>query len=166
MQEHGNPAKPTFPIPPAVASEGDGDLASVELSARRTGMSFQRTRLSAERTLMSVIRTSLSLISFGFTISQFFRTLEEKQIVKASRAPTRFGGALVYLGVGILAVGMVYHLLFMRALRRERDVMADQGLIHAESGFPRSFTFAIALFVLALGVAAIASFALHIGPFY
>ena len=47
---------------------------SVELSKRRTGMSFQRTRMSADRTLMSVIRTSLSLISFGFTIHQVFRS--------------------------------------------------------------------------------------------
>jgi putative membrane protein len=38
------------------------DDISVELSSRRTGMSFQRTRMSADRTLMSVIRTSLSLI--------------------------------------------------------------------------------------------------------
>jgi putative membrane protein len=50
---------------------------SVELSARRTGMSFQRTRMSADRTLMSVIRTSLSLIGFGFTIFQFFEKLRE-----------------------------------------------------------------------------------------
>jgi putative membrane protein len=41
------------------------DDVSVELSRRRTGMSFQRTRMSADRTLMSVIRTSLSLIGFG-----------------------------------------------------------------------------------------------------
>ena len=34
------------------------DDISVELSSRRTGMSFQRTRMSADRTLMSVIRTS------------------------------------------------------------------------------------------------------------
>ena len=52
------------------------DKVSVELSSRRTGMSFQRTRMSADRTLMSVIRTSLSLISFGFTIFQFFEKLQ------------------------------------------------------------------------------------------
>ncbi len=52
---------------------------SVELSSRRTGMSFQRTRMSADRTLMSVIRTSLSLISFGFTIFQVFEKLHESR---------------------------------------------------------------------------------------
>jgi hypothetical protein len=51
---------------PPITSQSDFDRISVELSSRRTGMSFQRTRMSADRTLMSVIRTSLSLISFGF----------------------------------------------------------------------------------------------------
>ena len=65
------------------------DKASMELSARRTGMSFQRTRMSADRTLMSVIRTSLSLISFGFTIAQGFQKLHENGVVKSAAAPTR-----------------------------------------------------------------------------
>ena len=51
--------------PQPITAQSPSDLISVELSARRTGMSFQRTRMSADRTLMSVIRTSLSLISFG-----------------------------------------------------------------------------------------------------
>lgn len=51
---------------PPIASKSEPELISVELSARRTGMSFQRTRMSADRTLMSVIRTSLSLIGFRF----------------------------------------------------------------------------------------------------
>ena len=61
----------------AVTAKSDTDRISVELSSRRTGMSFQRTRMSADRTLMSVIRTSLSLISFGFTIFQVFEKLRE-----------------------------------------------------------------------------------------
>jgi putative membrane protein len=60
-----------------VTAASDPDRISVELSSRRTGMSFQRTRMSADRTLMSVIRTSLSLISFGFTIFQVFQKLRE-----------------------------------------------------------------------------------------
>ena len=59
--DHRNPVQ--------VTSESPEEQISVELSARRTGMSFQRTRMSADRTLMSVIRTSLSLIGFGFTIN-------------------------------------------------------------------------------------------------
>ena len=37
-----------------VTPKSPADQISVELSARRTGMSFQRTRMSADRTLMSV----------------------------------------------------------------------------------------------------------------
>src|SRR5271168_1940980 len=86
-----------------VDSNSDSERISVELSSRRTGMSFQRTRMSADRTLMSVIRTSLSLISFGFTIYQFFSHLaDQKLFVGGPHAPRNFGLALVYLGVGMV----------------------------------------------------------------
>ena len=85
----------------------DSDRTSVELSSRRTGMSFQRTRMSAERTLMSVIRTSLSLIGFGFTIFQVFQKLHDAQVLKSSMAPRRFGEALVIIGIAMLISGIV-----------------------------------------------------------
>ena len=73
---------------------------AVELSARRTGMSFQRTRMSADRTLMSVIRTSLSLIGFGFTIYQFFQRLREAEVLRGgTHAARNFGLALILEGV-------------------------------------------------------------------
>ena len=59
----------------AAATEPISKAVSIDLSSRRTGMSFQRTRLAADRTLMAVIRTSLSLISFGFTIAKAFEKL-------------------------------------------------------------------------------------------
>src|SRR5277367_7055924 len=95
-----------------VDSNSDAEAISVELSSRRTGMSFQRTRMSADRTLMSVIRTSLSLIGFGFTIFQVFKKLYEAQILKNSGAARHFGESLVYLGIGMLVVGIGYHLVF------------------------------------------------------
>jgi putative membrane protein len=64
-----------------ITAQSDSDRISVELSSRRTGMSFQRTRMSADRTLMSVIRTSLSLIGFGFTLYQVFEKLVQARIV-------------------------------------------------------------------------------------
>jgi len=85
-----------------ITSQSGSDRISVELSSRRTGMSFQRTRMSADRTLMSVIRTSLSLIGFGFTIFQGFQKLQETQVLKSSAAPRHFGIALVLLGIGML----------------------------------------------------------------
>jgi putative membrane protein len=138
---------------------------SVELSSRRTGMSFQRTRLSAERTLMSVIRTSLSLIGFGFTIYQVFQKLHDAQVLRSSLAPRRFGEALVLFGIGILAVGIGYHVAFMRQLRAERAQMHAEGLVHAESGYPVSFTLIVAFLLLALGLLAIVSMVFNVGPF-
>ena len=142
------------------------ERASVELSSRRTGMSFQRTRMSAERTLMSVIRTSLSLIGFGFTIFQFFDHLRESNLMTAgARAPRLFGTTLVFLGVGMLVVGILYHVEYMRELRHERERLKQAHLIHAESAYPVSMTLVIALLLLAIGMLAIASMVFRAGPF-
>jgi putative membrane protein len=135
------------------------------MSMRRTGMSFQRTRLSAERTLMSVIRTSLSLIGFGFTIFQFFQKLREAGTLAHAAAPRNFGIALVLLGIGMLIVGIVYHIQFMLGLRHERREMQAEGLIHGQSKFPVSFTLIIAFLLLLLGFLAILSMVFDIGPF-
>ncbi len=137
-----------------------------DMSSRRTGMSFQRTRMSAERTLMSVIRTALSLISFGFTIYQFFGHLAEQKVINGqSHAARNFGMALIYLGVAMVAAGIVYHVQFMIGLRRERLEMTNAGLVHSRSRFPVSFTLLIALVLFALGIAAIASLTFRVGPF-
>ena len=118
-------------------------------------MSFQRTRMSADRTLMSVIRTSLSLISFGFTISQFFEKLRESEVVVSAHGPRIFGMALVWLGIGMLAFGIIYHVQFMIGLRHVRSSMTGGKLIHGESRFPVSLTLIAAVALLAIGIAAI-----------
>jgi putative membrane protein len=140
------------------------DIAT-ELAARRTGMSFQRTRMSADRTLMSVIRTSLSLIGFGFTIYQVFQKLYDAQVLKNGRAPRRFGEALVVLGITMLVMGIGYQLAFMVELRRSRDQMRRDGLIHGESHFPVSLTLLVALMLLIIGILAILSMVYQAGPF-
>ena len=147
------------------SSKSDSDRSSVELAARRTGMSFQRTRMSADRTLMSVIRTSLSLIGFGFTIYQVFAKLYEAEVLKSAGAPRHFGLALVLLGVTMLVVGIGYHVAFMLSLRRQREQMKVEGLVHAESPFPVSLTLIVALLLLAIGLLAIASMVFKAGPF-
>ncbi|MET0936591.1 MAG: DUF202 domain-containing protein [Luteibacter sp.] len=140
--------------------------AAVELSARRTGMSFQRTRMSTDRTLMSVMRTSISLISFGFTIGQFFAHLREANMLPHdSTAPRNFGVSLVALGVLMLVLGIVYHLHYMRQLRIERHAMKEEGLIHGESPYPFSMTLMVATVMLVLGILAIVSMTTQIRPF-
>jgi len=149
-------------------SEHRTDLSTrrSEMSSRRTGMSFQRTRMSADRTLMSVIRTSLSLISFGFTIYQFFQHLQEKNLLAGNtHAARNFGATLVYLGVGIVAIGIVYHIQFMLGLRKERREMLAGGLIHGQSRFPLSFTLVAAILILLIGIAAVTSLTFRVGPF-
>ena len=142
-----------------------GGDPSTELAARRTGMSFQRTRMSADRTLMSVIRTALSLISFGFTIYQFFEKLKDENLVRSTHAPRNFGMALIWLGIGMVLVGIIFHLQFMRGLRDQRREMTREGLIHGESRFPASYTLIVAVLLLLLGLAAIASLSFRTGPF-
>lgn len=150
---------------PPVTRTSSPDQVSVELSSRRTGMSFQRTRLSADRTLMSVIRTSLSLISFGFTIFQVFQKLREAGTLASASAPRNFGLALVFLGVGMLIVGIIYHVQFMLGLRATRSEMTGDELIHGESRFPVSYTLIIAMLLLVIGIAAIVSMVFNVGPF-
>jgi putative membrane protein len=140
------------------------DRASMELSARRTGMSFQRTRMSADRTLMSVIRTSLSLISFGFTIAQAFQKLQETNILKSGASARNFGGALVMIGIMLLAGGIAYHVRFMLENRAERATLAGQGLIHAETSYPYSLSLMTAVVLLVLGSVAMVGVVFGIGP--
>ena len=148
-----------------VTGQSSSDRISVELSARRTGMSFQRTRMSADRTLMSVIRTSLSLISFGFTIYQVFEKLRDAGTIAHAAAPRNFGVALVALGIAMLVIGIVYHVQFMLGLRDVRKDMTEDGLIHGESKFPPSLTLITALILLLIGIAAIVSMVFQVGPF-
>ncbi|MDQ8729233.1 DUF202 domain-containing protein [Bradyrhizobium sp. LHD-71] len=148
-----------------VTGKSTPDEISVELSSRRTGMSFQRTRMSADRTLMSVIRTSLSLISFGFTIFQIFEKMREHNVITHAASARNFGLALVGLGILMLIGGIGYHLQFMYGLRHERAAMTEAGLIHGKSHFPVSLTLITAAILLVVGVAAIVSMIFQAGPF-
>lgn len=158
MSPHPEDARPFV-----TAQSSEGQI-STELSARRTGMSFQRTRMSADRTLMSVIRTSLSLIGFGFTIFQFFQKLREAGTL-TSGSPRSFGLALVWLGTGMLVVGILYHLQFMLSLRHQRAELTKAGLIHGQGVFPTSLTLIVAVLLLLVGLFAILGMTLNVGPF-
>ena len=149
----------------AAASGMSSAQVSTELAMRRTGMAFQRTRMAADRTLMAVIRTSLSLISFGFTIYQVFNKMRDAGVIKGAAPARNFGTTLVLLGIGMLILGIVYHVMFMRGLRKQRQQMKAAQLVYAESGFPASLVLIVALILLLIGVGAAASMILHIGPY-
>jgi putative membrane protein len=114
---------------------------------------------------MSVIRTSLSLISFGFTIYQFFERMAQSSQTVGNGQARRFGLSLIALGLVMLLVGIGYDMAFMSGLRSLRASMAAEGLIHAESQFPRSYTLIVAFLLLAIGILAVMSLAFHVGPF-
>ena len=148
-----------------ITRASDPDQISVELSSRRTGMSFQRTRMSADRTLMSVIRTSLSLISFGFTIFQVFEKMRDHNVITHASAGRNFGVTLVGLGIVMLIGGIIYQVQFMVHLRLQRDEMIADGLVHGQSQFPVSLTLLTAIILLLIGLGTIVSMLFHVGPF-
>ena len=65
----------------------------------------------------------------------------------------------------MLVLGIAYHAQFMYQLRAERRSMKSATLIHADSGFPISFTLLTAVALLALGILAIISLVFRVGPF-
>jgi putative membrane protein len=149
---------------PVTRASADAQIGT-ELAMRRTGMSFQRTRMAADRTLMAIIRTSLSLISFGFTIYQVFNKLKEAGALSGAAPARNFGVSLVFLGIGMLVLGIVYHVLYMIELRKMRQEMSGAGLIHGQSQFPPSLTLIVAVVLLVIGCVAVLGLVRHVGPF-
>ena len=144
-----------------------GNSASTELSSNRTAMSFARSEMSGDRTLMSVIRTELSLIGFGFTIYQFFKSVQPELTSGKlpPEAPLRFGLSLIVLGVLLLVLGIVGHWRVTHAFRTRRSRLHALGLIRHEPEHRISAVWVIAVLLLVIGVTAILRIAFGIGPF-
>lgn len=126
------------------------------LAEQRTDMALQRTIIASERTLMAWIRTSLSMIGFGFTIYKFFQYLPEEIAagnIKRPQAPRNLGLSLIALGTLALAAAAWQHRSFLKEL--------------GASGKGRvwSVSFAVALFVILIGVITFYGVLLRKGPF-
>ena len=65
----------------------------------------------------------------------------------------------------MLVLGIGYHVIFMLGLRKERQQLKSEGLLHAESQFPVSLTLIVAVLLLGIGVMAILSMVFNVGPF-
>jgi hypothetical protein len=65
----------------------------------------------------------------------------------------------------MLLFGIAYHVQFMLGLRRLRESMREEELIHGETVFPVSLTLITAFLLLAIGIAAIVSMEFQVGPF-
>lgn len=142
---------------------GDGGS---ELAANRTAMAFDRTAMASDRTLMAMVRTSLALIGFGFTIFQFFHTLQDKYGASVPEAaPRRFGLSLILLGVTLLAIGIVNHRKESAARRERRERLHAAKLIHHPELRVVNGTMVVAIFLLLVGLLAVLRVGLGAGPF-
>lgn len=144
-----------------------GGSESTELSSNRTAMSFARSEMSGDRTLMSIIRTALSLIGFGFTIFQFFKSVQPELApgTLPAQAPLRFGLSLVILGVLLLVFGIVGHWRLVHSFRARRTRLYELGLIRHLPEHRLSAVWITALALLIIGSLAIGRLAFGVGPF-
>ena len=139
---------------------GTGD----KMASMRTSMAFQRTRMAAERTMMAILRTSLSMIGFGFTIYTFFTNFlnrDDARGLLAAQAPSRFGMALIALGILLMGLGIANHYRYMQTLRGMRDDFKARGFLQGGDGFPVSLTLIVSFLMVLLGLWALLSMAVR-----
>lgn len=139
-----------------------------KLASYRTTIALQRTRMAADRTLMAVLRTSLSMIGFGFTIYGFFSSFVRRETARgllSPEAPSRFGLALVSLGVLLLVIGIFNHYNYMQMLRRQRAELIEVGTLRADDPYPVSLALIVAFLLVLVGVLALVSILFRMGPF-
>lgn len=139
-----------------------GGSAQTELASNRTGLAFERTMMGADRTLMAIVRTALSMIGFGFTIAQIFQELAARRLLLHAQTTARHVGlALLALGILLLLMGIVSHARFFSNLKRRRRHLLELRLLHGVTHYNPTPTFVAAALLMALGVAALVSVALH-----
>lgn len=143
---------------------GNGD----KMAGMRTALAFQRNRLAADRTMMAIIRTSLSMIGFGFTLYTFTTNFIQRETslgILPQQAPTRFALALIFLGVLVLALGIINHYQYMQSVREQRDDLIAEGLMPQKEMFPVSLALVTAFLLALVGLFAGLSIILRAGPF-
>jgi putative membrane protein len=109
----------------------------------------------------------MSLISFGFTIAQFFAKLADKIPGGpiTHHAARTFGLSLIFLGVGLLVVGLYEHMAAVAHLRQRRAKLLGLGLLHTGPQVRPSSSAIVAVLLLILGLVAFVGLALRVGPF-
>ena len=106
--------------PPPQKPGGDHFEASDVAGDFRVRAAFVRTAMSSEQSLMSWIRTSVSMYTFGFSITQFFFYIADKQgATQLAAGPRILGLALVTTGILALLLGTIEHVLRIRTMRKE-----------------------------------------------
>lgn len=156
-------AMPDNTPPPSAPAFDPGTTMAID----RTAMAFSRTAMASDRTLMAVVRTAMAMIGFGFTIFQFFHTLNDRFVDGALpvEAPRRFGLALIVLGVILLSMGILNRRQEARELQARRDNLAQLHLLPERDRPLPGSAMVVAILLLMLGLFAILSVAFRIGPF-
>lgn len=70
-----------------------------------------RVRFAAERTLLAWMRTGLALMGFGFVVARFGLFLREIALAGNIAANQRSTGWSLWIGVGLIALGVVASLV-------------------------------------------------------
>jgi putative membrane protein len=70
-----------------------------------------RVRFAAERTLLAWLRTGLALMGFGFVVARFGLFLREIAAVGHVPVQQRATGSSLWIGVGLIALGVAISLL-------------------------------------------------------
>jgi putative membrane protein len=124
------------------------------LAQDRTDLAVQRTSMAAQRTLMAWTRTSLSMISFGFSIFKFMQYMQEQgnAIIKSHRGPRNFGITLIAVGIISLLIACVQYWQIDKK-------------INPSARWHFSLAFLVAMFIVTLGLLALANAIFKIGPF-
>ena len=134
----------------AVTQEPDANTLAVE----RTDWALERTIMAADRTLMAWIRTAISMIGFGFTVYKFLQYIHQQRPegLPSLDGPRNLGLAFVGLGLVSLVIAVI------------QDWHYTKGL---QIGHRRRFNLSliVAALVALIGVFALMSLLLHVGPF-
>ena len=136
-------------LPKKVDANSNSEQISVELSSRRTGDVIPAH--ANERGPDTDVRDSHLAVLDRVRIHDFPgfpKAARQPGVLKSGSSPRNFGETLVCLGIGMLVVGIGYHIVFMVGLRRERAMLKQAGLIHAESQYPASLTLTVAVLLL------------------
>ncbi len=105
---------------PAQEPDSDHFVDSDVVGDLRVRGAFVRTAMSSEQSLMSWIRTSVSMYTFGFSITQFFFYIADRQgATQLAVGPRILGLALVTTGVVAILLGATEHVLRIRTMRKE-----------------------------------------------
>jgi putative membrane protein len=111
-----------------------------------------RVRLAAERTLLAWMRTGLALMGFGFIVARFGLFLREIAIAGNVTAHQRSIGWSLWIGVGLIALGVIASLVasfeYLRFVRA-----AKHGIDYAPRTVPLAVVVAVILALLGIVMA-------------